>query len=142
MKPAVALMAFDSLTNSYLMVTRKKNKEDTVFPGGKFEKDIDSNLEEALAREVWEETGFMFKDDKFPIKLTSFSVDGEWMTTFYLCSFSDLIKLEEAPERNVISVVWKTQEQILENKGSCFYRAHLKLFSEYSNLIPLLLSTF
>lgn len=141
LKSAVALMIFDSLTNSYMMVTRRNNKNDYGFPGGKKE-EFDTSLEEALGRELFEETGYAFKNNEFPIKLTTFSVDGVWNTTFYLCSFSDLEKKEEAPEKDIISVVWKTQEQILQNKSGCFYRAHLKLFNEYSNLIPLLLSTF
>ena len=141
LKQAVALMAFNETNDSYLMVTRKNNRDDFGFPGGKKE-DFDLDLELALKRELFEETGHSFKNNKFPIRLVTFSVDGEWDTTFFLCSYSDLVKTTEAPEKDLISVVWKTQEQILENKGGCFHRAHLKLFNEYGNLIPLLLSTF
>ena len=117
MKQAVCAVITNEL-GEILTVTRKDNPSDKNLPGGKV--DENETLEEALIREIKEETGLSIIPES--IKKVFTDLDGEFEVTTFMCQTFGEIKTSETGIVEFIN--W---DKLLTTTNS-FYDYNLNLY--------------
>lgn len=126
----VAVCALIRCGDMYLAVSRKDNSEDFGLPGGKV--DPGENLEQALIREVLEETGYHVRVDINQPYYVNGDDSGYTVYTFICTLAPQPYQPVAADETGQVRFV--TQDQLTNNNTFAFYNSDLfAWFSDIKN---------
>ena len=103
--------------NKILLVKYENINGNTVFVGPGGAANIDESLEDALVREVLEETGVNIKVEKILCVEDLLSSKHRLLKLWFLCSYinGNIIKTQDAINEGITEVNWYSQEE-LKNK--------------------------
>ena len=102
--------------NRFLMIRRAWNESylpgKIAFPAGKVERETLGNaLEQAVTREILEETGVTVKAPRYLSSESFLSSDGRWaISVQFLCEYSSGIPTPQPEE--VFEVMWMTSSEV------------------------------
>lgn len=117
----VAVCALINCGGMYLAVSRKDNLEDFGLPGGKV--DVGENLEQALIREVLEETGYHVSVDINQPYYVNGEDAGYTVYTF-ICTLASQ-PYQPTAEKETGLVRFVTKDQLTKNSTFAFYNSDL-----------------
>lgn len=111
--PRVGARGIVKKDDLYLMVYFQKDGFYTL-PGGGVEKG--ESLEEAVLREVKEETGYICKIIRKGVVLKEYFIDSVWHNHYYILDVVEQTKVALTKEETLLGLVpvWKTLEEVLE----------------------------